>query len=154
MLFTLSQWEIGKFKGVQRQSVRKEFWIIQQRRESVFTVDSPCFGANVVSIHVIHQAVFVAAQGLVPPVHKHAAAGLVVHAAVAVTSLDHRASGGHNQPGVCPWKTARCPDYCCKTCKKMWVLWLLLWGETKQQTPGGEKWGKRDSPEDITVHWI
>lgn len=106
--------EISKFNSGQRKSARKEFWILQQRRKSIFTVDSPCFGANVVSIHVIHQAVLVAAQGLVPPVHKHAAAGLVVHAAVAVTSLDHRASGGHNLPGVCPWKTARCPHYCCK----------------------------------------
>lgn len=75
------------------ESVRKEFGIIQQRQKSILTADSPCFGANVVSIHVIHQAVFVAAQGLVPAVHKHAAAGLVVHAAVAITSLDHRASG-------------------------------------------------------------
>lgn len=110
MLFMLSQWEIGKFKGGQRQSARKEYWISQQRRKSIFTVDSPCLGENVVAIHVIHQAVFVAAQGLVAPVHKHAAVGLVVHAAVAVTSLDHRASGGHNLPGVRPWKTTRCSD--------------------------------------------
>lgn len=54
---------------------------------------SPCFGVNVVSVHVIHQAIFVVAKGLVSPVDKHAAAGLVVHAAVAVTSLDKRPAG-------------------------------------------------------------
>lgn len=54
---------------------------------------SPCFGVNVVSVHVIHQAIFVVAEGLVSPVDKHAAAGLVIHAAVAVTSLDHRTTG-------------------------------------------------------------
>lgn len=54
---------------------------------------SPCFGVNVVSVHVIHQAIFVVAEGLVSPMDKHAAAGLVVHAAVAVTSLDKRPAG-------------------------------------------------------------
>lgn len=74
------------------------------KNRSTFTLLSPCFGVNVVPVHVIHQAVLVVAEGLVSPVHKHAAAGLVVHAAVAVTSLHHRASGCHNLPGVGPCK--------------------------------------------------
>lgn len=63
---------------------------------------SPCFRVDVVSVHVIHQAIFVVCERLVSPVDKHAAAGLVVHAAVAVTPLDHGASGGHNLPRVGP----------------------------------------------------
>lgn len=67
-----------------------------------FCVSSPCFRADVVAVHVVHQAVLVVAQCLVSAVYKHAAAGPVVHAAVAVTSLHHSASGGHNLPRVCP----------------------------------------------------
>lgn len=63
---------------------------------------SPCFRVDMVSVHVIHQAVFVVGERLVSPVDKHTAAGLVVHAAVAVTSLDHRASSRHNLPRVRP----------------------------------------------------
>lgn len=59
----------------------------------MYALPSPCFGVNVVTVHVIHQAIFVVAEGLVSPMDKHAGAGLVVHAAVAVTSLDHRAAG-------------------------------------------------------------
>lgn len=63
---------------------------------------SPCFRVDVVPVHVVHQAVLVVAKRLVSPVDEHAAAGLVVHAAVAVTSLDHRASGRHDLPRVRP----------------------------------------------------
>lgn len=63
---------------------------------------SPCFRVDVVPVHVVHQAVLVVAKRLVSPVDEHAAAGLVVHAAVAVTSLDHRASGRHDLPQVRP----------------------------------------------------
>lgn len=67
---------------------RKSFRITETK-----TTLSPCFGVNVVSVHVIHQAVFVVAEGLVSAVDKHAAAVLVVYAAVAVASLDQRPAG-------------------------------------------------------------
>lgn len=67
-----------------------------------FCVSSPCLRADVVAVHVVHQAVLVVAQRLVSAVHEHAAAGPVIHAAVAVTSLHHSASGGHDLPRVCP----------------------------------------------------
>lgn len=67
-----------------------------------FCVSSPCFRADVVAVHVVHQAVLVVAQCFVSAVHEHAAAGPVVHAAVAVTSLHHSASGGHDLPRVLP----------------------------------------------------
>ena len=63
---------------------------------------SPCFRVDVVPVHMVHQAVLVVVKRLVSPVDEHAAAGLVVHAAVAVTSLDHRASGRHDLPRVRP----------------------------------------------------
>lgn len=67
-----------------------------------YCVLSPCLGVDVVSVHVVHEAVFVVAERLVSPVDEHAAAGLIVHAAVAVTPLDHRASSRHNLPRVRP----------------------------------------------------
>ena len=70
---------------------------------TVFTAgSSPCPGVDVVAVHVVHQAVLVVAERLVAAVHEDAAAGLVVHAAVAVTPLDRRASGGHHLPRVRP----------------------------------------------------
>lgn len=59
---------------------------------------SPCSRADVVAVEVVHQAELVVAQRLVAAVDKHAAAGPVVDAAVAVASLHHSASGGHNLP--------------------------------------------------------
>ena len=68
---------------------------------------SPCSRADVVAVQVVHQAVLVVAQRLVPPVHVHAPAGLVEHAAVAVSSLDHGASGGRHLPRAQPWGRKR-----------------------------------------------
>lgn len=73
-----------------------------QRRTQHDSALSPCFRVDVVSVHVVHQPVFVVAKGLVSPVDKHTAAGLIVHAAVAVTSLDHRTSSRHDLPRVRP----------------------------------------------------
>lgn len=63
---------------------------------------SPCLGVDVVAVHVVHQAVLVVAQSFVSSVEKHAAAGLVVYAAVAVAALHHGATGRHHLPRVGP----------------------------------------------------
>lgn len=65
---------------------------------------------DVVAVHVVHQAEFVVAERLVPSVHEDAAAGFVVHAAVAVSPLDDGTSGGNNLPRVRPCGTERQED--------------------------------------------
>lgn len=99
------------------------------------SVLSPCFRVDVVSVHVVHQAVFVVAECLVSPVDKHTAAGLVVHAAVAITSLNHRTPGRHNLPRVRPWNTERralinavqlCRKIKVDDLKSFWMLWQVL----------------------------
>lgn len=59
---------------------------------------SPCSRADMVAVQLVHQAKLAVAQRLVAAVDKHAAAGPVVDAAVAVASLHHSALSGHNLP--------------------------------------------------------
>lgn len=59
---------------------------------------SPCSRADMVAVQVVHQAELVVAQRLVAAMDKHASAGPVVDAAVAVASLHHSALSGHHLP--------------------------------------------------------
>lgn len=61
-------------------------------------LSSPCSRVDMVSVQVVHDTKLVVAQRLVAAVDKHAAAGPVIDAAVAIASLHHSAFGGHNLP--------------------------------------------------------
>lgn len=58
----------------------------------------PCSGVDVVAVQVVHQAVLVITQRLEPSMDKHAATGLVVHAAVSITPLHHRSISRQHLP--------------------------------------------------------
>lgn len=97
--------EVVVFRRMGWTDVIKSEILLDQLKDDLYeaySVLSPCFRVDVVSVHVVHQAVLVVAKRLVSPVDKHAAAGLIVHAAVAVTPLDHRTSSRHNLPRVRP----------------------------------------------------
>lgn len=147
--------EISKFNGEQRKSVRKEFWIIQTRTEE----------------HLYSWlTMFWCERGIDtcdPPGRICCCRGPCTPRAQTRSRWPrHTRCCGRNLPG--PPRLRRTQPARClslkdsemswlllqKPVKKSWVHWLLLWGETKQRTPGGEKWGKRHSPEDITVYWI
>lgn len=66
--------------------------------------DLPCPAVNVIAVEVVNKAVFVGRQCLIASMNIHTAAGTIIRAAVAITSLGNGTFGFRYQPCVGFWK--------------------------------------------------
>ncbi len=75
-------------------------------------VDLPCPRVDIIAIEVINKPIFVGRKCFVASVNIHAAAGRVICAAVAVTSLRDGTFGLRHQPHVGPWQWTQTERIC------------------------------------------